>query len=124
MTLKELYSLIEGNYDQAVRIMRMDKMISRYLLKLKDNPARDRLMAAGEAMDPTQLFEAAHALKGVCANLGLDALSQAASDIAEEFRPGSPRKHSDAEVKAMLEKADALYQKFLSGIQQYEANPQ
>ena len=124
MTLQELYSVIEGNYDQAVRIMRMDKMISRYLLKLKDNPAHGQLMAAGEAMDPTQLFEAAHALKGVCANLGLIALSEAASEIAEEFRPGSPRKHSDAEVKAMLEKADALYQKFLSGIKQYEANPQ
>ena len=124
MTLQELYSLIEGNYDQAFRIMRMDKMISKYLLKLKDNPAHGQLMAAGETMDPTQLFEAAHALKGVSANLGLVALSEAASEIAEEFRPGNPRKHSDAEVKAMLEKADALFQKFLTGIKQYEANPQ
>ena len=124
MTLQEAYSLIGGDYDQAVRVMRMDKMISKYLLKLKDNPAYGQLMAAAETMNPAQLFDAAHAMKGVCANLGLCALSEAASEIAEEFRPGTPRKHTDAEVKEMLKTVSALYQKFLDGVAQYQANPQ
>ena len=30
MTIRELYAKIGGNYDQAVRVMQMDKLIDRY----------------------------------------------------------------------------------------------
>ena len=121
MTIQELYDQIGGNYDHAVQIMRMDKMISKYLLKLTDSGVCDSLKAAGASMDPVALFESAHAMKGVCANLGLDSLAAAVSEVTEEFRPGAARKYSDDEVKAKLDQIYAMYEKTEAGISEYKA---
>ena len=32
MTLKELYSKIGGDYDQAVRVLRMEKLIDKHII--------------------------------------------------------------------------------------------
>ena len=120
MTLRELYSEIGGDYEQAVRVLRMDKLIDKHIRKLTKNGAAERLIEAGKSMDPTELFEAAHAVMGVCANLGLSALSESASEIAEEYRTGKPRKLSDAEVSARLRSFGELYKKTADGIQKYE----
>ena len=120
MTLQELYTLVDGNYDHAVQIMKMEKLINRYILKFPKSGVNEALQAAGETMDPTQLFEAAHAMKGVSANMGLDKLSEAVSVITEEYRPGNTRKYSDAEIKAMLVNIDGMYQRTVEGIRQYE----
>ncbi len=124
MTIAELYEQIGGNYEHAVQIMKKDKMINKYLLKLGSSGVGESLMAAAETMDPTQLFESAHAMKGVCGNLGLDELSAAASEITEEFRPGGQRSYSDEEVKTMIARVNELYQKTIDGIKQYEENMQ
>ncbi len=120
MTLQELYQNIDGDYDQALRVLRMDKLLDKHIRKLTKNGVVTQLLTAGETMDPTALFEAAHAAKGVCANLGLVKLSEAASEIAEEFRPGNPRRFTDAEVKEKLAAIGALYKKTADGIQRYE----
>ncbi len=120
MTLQELYTLIGGDYEQAVRVLRMEKLIDKHIRKLPKNGVVDNLLAAGETMDPTQMFEKSHEVKGVCANLGLVALSNAASEISEEYRPGKSRKYSDAEVKEKMQKIAEMYQRTVEGIQQYE----
>ena len=120
MTLKELYTMIGGNYDQAVRVMKMDKLIDRYVRKFKNSNVGEALSEAGAAMDGQKLFEAAHAMKGVCGNLGFDDLANAADAITEEFRPGNPRSMSDAEVAERLSAIDAMYKKAVAGIEQYE----
>ena len=120
MTLKELYALIGGDYDQAVRVMKRDKLIDRYVRKLKNSNVGEALSEAGAAMDGQKLFESAHAMKGVCGNLGLTALANAADAITEEFRPGNPRTLSDAEVAARLTEIDAMYKKAVAGIERYE----
>ena len=119
MTLQELYTLVDGNYDHAVQIMRMEKLIDRYIRKFPNGGLNDALMAAGASMDPAQLFESAHAMKGVCANMGFDKLSEAVGVITEEFRPGNQRKHSDGEIKAMLADIDAMYRRTIDGINRY-----
>jgi HPt (histidine-containing phosphotransfer) domain-containing protein len=120
MTLQELYTLIGGNYDQAVKIMRRDKLIDRYVRKFNSSNVGESLAAAAETMDAGALFESAHAMKGVCANLGLDTLSQMASDLAEEFRPGSARRYTDDEVRSKAADVMSLYQRTVDGIRQYE----
>lgn len=118
MTIQELYEKIGGNYDHAVQIMRMDKMIGKYLGKLAESDVCDVLKAAGESMDPAALFESAHAMKGVCANLGLDNLASAVGEITEEFRPGAERSLSDEDVKAKLEEIYAMFEKTIAGIKE------
>ena len=62
MTLKELYEQIGGDYEQALRVLRMDKLIDKHIRKLPAGGVADTLIAAGGTMDPTQLFETAHAV--------------------------------------------------------------
>ena len=118
MTLQELYTRIDGNYDHAVQIMRMEKLISRYVLKFPSSDLNGSLMEAAKSMDPTQLFERAHAMKGVCANMGFDKLAEAVGEITEEFRPGNQRKYTDAflEVhKVHLRKSAFIRTQIFSG---------
>jgi len=120
MTLQELYESIDGDFSQAQRVLRMDKLIDKHIRKFTKNGIVEALLDAGERMDPTSLFETAHAVKGVCANLGLTNLAEAASEITEEFRPGNSRRHSDEEVKEMLHRIRELYSKAKDGICRYE----
>ena len=120
MTIQELYAEIGGDYEQAVKVMRMDKLIDRYIRKLRSSSVGDSLAEAGESMDATKLFESAHAMKGVCANLGLDTLASAADEVTEEFRPGNPRRLSDDEVRAKVDDITALFRKTVDTIRRYE----
>jgi HPt (histidine-containing phosphotransfer) domain-containing protein len=121
MTIQQLYDRIGGNYEHAVRIMKKDKLIDKYVRKLKDSNVGDALAQAGETMDAVKLFESAHAMKGVCANLGLDALASAADEITEEFRPGNSRSFTDDEVKAKIAALDEDYRQVIACIEQYVA---
>ena len=120
MTIQELYEIIGGDYAQVMRVLRMEKLVDKHIRKLTKNGVVDALLAAGEAMDPTQLFEAGHAAKGVCGNLGLTGLADAASEITEEFRPGAVRQFSDGEIQDKLRELASLYETTKAGIQRYE----
>ena len=122
MTLKELYDRIDGDYTQATNVLRMDKLIDKHIRKLPNNGVVDKLIEAAETMDAAALFESAHAMKGVCGNLGLVKLAAAASEISEEFRPGNPRNFTDGEVKAKIAGISELYEKTKAEIKSYEAS--
>ena len=51
MTIQELYNAIGGNYDQAVRVMKLDRLIDKFVRRLKDSKVDEKLAEAGEAMD-------------------------------------------------------------------------
>ena len=120
MTIQELYQNIEGDYNRAIGVLRVDKLIDKHIRRLPTNGVVDALIAAGDTMDPVQLFETSHAVKGVCGNLGLVKLSELASEISEEFRPGNPRRMSDEEVHATFSQIRELYAKTVEGIRLYE----
>ena len=60
-------------------------------------------------MDAAGIFEASHAMKGVCGSLDFDAL-------VEEFRAGHERKLTDEEVRGKLGSIEALYRRTVEGI--------
>lgn len=122
MTIQELYERIDGDYEQAQRVMKMDKMIDRYVRKLKNSGVGEMLEAAASNMDGKALFDSAHSMKGVCSNLGLVKLAAEAEVITEEFRTGNTRKMSDEEVKAQVEKTLSMYRKTVEEIENYEAS--
>ena len=124
MTLQELYSSIGEDYEQALRVLRVEKLVDKHIRRLPKNGLIEALLAAGEGMDAGRLFEAAHAAKGNCGNLGLTKLCEALSEITEEFRPGNARKKTDDEIRGKLEEIAALYEKTVEAIRRYEAaNP-
>jgi len=120
MTLRELYENIGGDYEQALRILRMDKLLDKHIRKYVKNGAVEELLSAGESMDPVRLFETSHAVKGVSANLGLVRMAEAASEISEEFRPGNPRTMTDDQVTEKMQKIRDLYVHIAEEIKKYE----
>ncbi|MBR6102709.1 MAG: Hpt domain-containing protein [Ruminococcus sp.] len=118
MTLRELYSEIGGDYDQALRVLRVEKLIDKHIRKLTSNGVVEGLVDAAKRMAHSEMFDAAHAMKGVCANLGLTALSELASEIAEKYRPGNPRKLSDEEVSARVARIEQIYTTPADGIKE------
>ena len=121
MTIPELYENIGGSYESVKRILPMDRLIGKFVLKFLDEKSCSKLLAAKDANDPVGMFEGAHAMKGVCANLGLDDLSHMASDIAEEFRPGHTPAMSPDELDRRFAELKALYDRTITGIQQFAA---
>jgi len=121
MTVKELYASIDGNYDSAMRILMNDKLAARFIVKLADDTSFDKLSAAAETMDAQGMFEGAHAMKGVCANLGLDKLSRAAGELTEEFRPGRERSMDDDTVRERVEALRAFYGRTVDEIRRFAA---
>ena len=124
MTLQDLYGSIGESYDQALRVLRVEKLVDKHIRKLTKNGLVESLLAAGETMDPVQLFETSHAVKGNCGNLGLAKLAAIASEISEEFRPGNPRTMTDEQVNQKLREIKSLYSQAAEAIQSYESeNP-
>ena len=121
MTVQELYERVGGNYENARRIMMNDKLIGRFVGKLADDKSFGKISEAAETLDAAGMFEGAHAMKGVCANLGLDKLSAAASELAEEFRPGNPRTMDDGAVRERVEALRALYTRTVDEIRRFSA---
>ncbi len=121
MTIEELYKAIGGDYEKALSVLRIEKLIDKHIRKFPKSGVIGPLIAAAETMDNTALFEAAHAIKGVCSNLGLVAFVELASQISEEYRPGNTRKFSDGEVKEKIGQIKALYQNAVKLIGEYEA---
>ena len=119
MTVQELYESIGGSYDSARRILPMDQLIAKFVVKFLDDKSFEKIETASQTGDGSGIFEGAHAMKGVCANLGLDSLSQAASELAEEFRPGNTRTMDDAAVAAKVAELKVLYDRTMEGIQKF-----
>jgi len=119
MTVKELYESINGNYESALKTLMTDSLIEKFIAKIPDDPSCPELLKAAETMDSKLLFESSHAMKGVYANLGLEKLSQAASIITEEFRPGHERSMSDEAVKEKIEEIRTMYESTVAAIQSY-----
>lgn len=120
MTLEELYQNIDGDFERACSVLRIEKLIDKHIRKFPNSGLPEALLEAGKTMDATALFESAHAMKGVCGNLGLTVLAGLASEIAEEFRPSNARKLTDGQVKELLLKIESQYKKTADGIAVYE----
>ena len=120
MTLKELYAKIDGDYDKAMQVLCIEKLLDKHIRKIPDNHIFADLGNAGHSMDENAIFESAHAIKGVCANLGLVKLADMASEITEEFRPGHERKMTDDEIQVLIDKTMTQFSKTAEGIKEYE----
>ena len=56
MTVQELYDSIGASYDSAKRILQMDKLIGKFVLKFLDDKSCEKLMAGWEAKDAAAVF--------------------------------------------------------------------
>lgn len=90
MDLRQCYDTLGGNYDEVLkRMMNSETMLKKFLLKFPDDGSYDLLKSSLAAEDGQTSFRAAHTLKGVCQNLGLDRLAAVSSELTELLRGGT-----------------------------------
>ena len=87
MTLKEFYERIGSDYKSVLlRMGNSEKMVDKFIRKFPNDKSAEQLFEALKNEDYTLAFRMAHTLKGVCANLGLDKLQKASSELTEALR--------------------------------------
>lgn len=101
MSLKEIYSRFGGDYDSVISRLRDDERVIKYLLKFVDYHYDQLIKEALEAKDYETAFREAHNLKGICANLSIDALGASASELTESLRSRNPEGDISGLVDAM-----------------------
>ena len=86
MTLEQMYSAIGGDYKGVMERLPSADFVRRFALKFLQDDSFPNLKKALEAQDAPTAFRAAHTLKGVSANLGLEQLRSSASQLTELLR--------------------------------------
>ena len=116
MTLSEFYSSLDESLDEVLERLRMESRVAKYLKLFLSDPSFTELKEAFAGNDAQTAFRAAHTLKGVAANLGLNKLSASSSELTEDLRPGA----FTANSQALFEKVEADYIAAVEGIKQLE----
>ena len=91
MTLQECYEYLEADYDGVMKRLMKEERIIRFLTKLLDEPLYDVLQDALDRKNYEEAFRAAHNMKGVCQNLGINKLAESSSELCETMRHGEPQ---------------------------------
>ena len=86
MTLKECYTALCGNYDEALSRLMNERLMERFLQKFLSDPSFNEIKDAIENKDGDKAFRGAHTLKGVSANLAFTKLSTSSSLLTESLR--------------------------------------
>ena len=89
MTLEQVYAAIGGDYKGVMERLPSADFVRRFALKFLQDDSFRNLKKALEEKDAPTAFRAAHPLKGVCQNLGFDALYVPSSALTEALRGGS-----------------------------------
>ncbi len=91
--LKQFYNSIGADSSQVVcRLGGSAELVKRFLIRFKDDKSFENLSVAICNNNNEEAFRAAHTLKGVCANLGLEHLFEQASAMTELLRSGETEK--------------------------------
>lgn len=87
MTLRECYDSIGSDFEKSVqRMCGKESMLAKFVKKFLADLTYPELATAFESGDIATAFRAAHTLKGLCLNLGFDALEKSSSELTEALR--------------------------------------
>lgn len=75
-----------SDFEGVLGRMGSEGMVKRFALKFLDDPSYSNLVKAVEEQNAEEAFRAAHTLKGICLNLGLDRLYKVSAELTEKLR--------------------------------------
>lgn len=90
MNVREFYSVVGGDYDDAIGRLMTEQRMCKYLRKLPATDDADNMNAAFNEGRWEEAFRISHNIKGVSLNLGLTALGNAAAVLCDTVRHGPP----------------------------------
>lgn len=117
MTLKELYSAIDGNYSDAVSRLMNERLVTKFVLKFVDDKSFELLENSLAEHNCTEAFRAAHTIKGVCQNLAFTRLGDRAGEMTEKLRNVT---EFDDSVMPCFEDLKSEYLKTVTAIKQLD----
>ena len=90
MTLKEMYSSIGSDLDDVLKRLRKPELVARLVKKYDASNSKhiDALESAIAEKRYDDVFDPAHAVKGVAMNLGFARLADSATELTEAARAG------------------------------------
>ena len=94
------------------RFMGNEAMYLKFLGKILDDQNYKMLGENLEAKNYEEAFKCAHTLKGVTANLGLDPIQKAVSELVEEIRGKEAGEINEARVDEEWQNVKSYYEKF------------
>ena len=120
MTIEQCYQEMGGNYTEVCGRLPSQRLVEKFVRKFLDDRSYAELTAAMAAGDHDVAFRAAHTLKGVCANLGLERLRASAGTLTETLRLQAAAIPSEA--AAQLEQIHADYRLTVDTIREFLAS--
>ena len=95
MTLQEFYTVVGGDYQDALNRMMMESMLRKFLAKFPSDPSFTLLEQSLQNGNREEAFRAAHTIKGLCLNLGFGKLYTSSNALTEALRDDMPPNASD-----------------------------
>ena len=89
MTIQECYKKMGADYQEVLGRLYNETMICKFVRMFLQDDSFQILEEALRRGDVKEAFRGAHTLKGVCQNLGFDALYAPASALTEALRGGT-----------------------------------
>ena len=83
MTVRECYEKIGSDFDKVLGRMGSEALVKRFAVKFLEDKSFEELTESLKEKDGEDAFRAAHTLKGICANLGLDRFYEADCELTE-----------------------------------------
>ena len=112
MTIEQCYAQMGGSFAEVSARLPSTRLIEKFVRKFPEDPSYAQLKQALAENSLTDAFRAAHTLKGVAANLGLERLRAAAADMTERLRSGDL-----PGAQALLAETEAAYRQVLDAIE-------
>ncbi len=94
------------------RFMGNEKMYMKYIMKFLDDKNFDSIRENLKSQNYEAVFNAAHTLKGVTANLGLNPVNTAAAEISELLRGKAAAEVNVEKVNAVFLELSESYERF------------
>lgn len=101
------------------RFMGKEDIYKRFLKKYMDDTSIMALRQGMEKKDAFEVFKAAHTLKGLSANLGLDCVQNKASEITELTREKSFDQFDVSLLETLMDELEECNQKICAVIEKY-----
>ncbi len=114
MPIKDAYDKLGADYDDVLRRLMNDSLVSRFATKFLEEESFEKLRGALAAGDAKEAFMAAHSLKGVVQNLGFSNMFDSVIEITETLRAGSLEG-----TQAMFEKVETEYKRTVEALREF-----
>ena len=115
MTVEQVYKNMDSDYTSVKDRLQNDALIEKFLIKFLADESYANILKNLEAQNLEEALRAAHTLKGVCQNLGLDRLYKSSYDVTEALRNGKNDVTSE-----MMEKLESDYDITVSSIRELQ----